>query len=306
MTFDYPGKGRNSDSCVACGSPKLHDEWSVTSSFFAQRALLCEPHLVILKRCLDCETRYFDLIATDEQLRRLYAGYRGEAYFQQRHGFEPWYTKAVNDGMGGDEEMEMRRGVLLRALSRADIPNSFSCVLDHGGDRGQMLRDLAAPRKVVYEISGVAPDPGVDVMGEEAIRAASWNLILSCHVLEHLTYPEAYIEDLISLGRSGTTYFIEVPNEPAHSSAFNASGSQRRWLTWLCKRPRLLKFFDFVSTGARARMGLIPPLCFFPLREHLSFFSVRGLTSMLERRGLNVRFGGVMSSGHIAVVAKLP
>jgi hypothetical protein len=67
-----------------------------------------------------------------------------------------------------------------------------------------------------------------------------------------------------------------------------------------------MKFFDFLSTGLRVRMGLIPPLCFLPLREHLSFFSVKGLTSMLERRGLDVRFGGVMSTGHIAVVAKLP
>jgi Methyltransferase domain len=306
MTFDYPGRGRYSDACVACGSPKLQDEWTVTSPFFARRALLRDPHVVILKQCLDCKTRYFDFMATDQELQRLYADYRGENYFQERHGFEPWYTKSLNDGMGGDEEMEKRRKVLLSALARANIPNSFSSVLDHGGDRGQMLRNLAAPRKAVYDISGVGADPGIEKVGETTIRSTSWNLILSCHVLEHLSDPAAYIDDLKSLGQSGSTYFIEVPNEPARSASFNASAAQRRWLIWLCARPQLLRFLDFVSTGVRARFGMIPPFCFFPLREHLSFFSVKGLISMLQKRGLDVRFAGVMSSGHIAIVAKLP
>lgn len=295
--------GPHSQDCIACGSKTLQKRWSVTSSFFADRALQMKPEIVPILKCLICGTEYFDLVVTDEELDRLYDDYRGEKYFTQRNGFEPWYTREMNSGLGGETEMRKRRDAFKNALTQAGIKNDFGSVLDHGGDRGQMLGDLKAARKAVYEISGVASEPGVEPIREEEMRAGKWDLIMSCHVLEHLAFPAALVADLVALGRAGTVYFIEVPKETVPTSGFNGTAAQRRWLQWLIKHPRLFKFFDFLSTGIRARLGVVLPLLFFPLREHLTFFTVRGVKSMLTDKGLTVLTADIMTTGHIGVVA---
>jgi Methyltransferase domain len=295
--------GRHSHGCIACGCNELLKKWSVTSSFFAARALLRKPEIVPLLICRTCGTEYFDLLVTAEQLDRLYKDYRGEEYFKQRNGFEPWYTKDINGGLGGEQEMRKRRDALLRALAEAGIENDFGAVLDHGGDRGQMLVELKANRRAVYEISGVVSEPGIESIGEADMRAGKWNLILSCHVLEHLTFPAALVADLVSLGGAGTVYFIEVPQECVPNSGFNGTAIQRRWLQWLVRHPHLFKFFDFLSTGIRARLGVVLPFLFVPLREHLTFFTIRGVQSMLSDHGLSVLTANRMNTGHIGVVA---
>jgi SAM-dependent methyltransferase len=191
----------------------------------------------------------------------------------------------------------------MAALAGAGVHNAFQRVLDHGGDRGQMLKDLAADRKCVYEISGARPDGGIEAIDAEQMKSTAWDLILSCHVLEHLPAPSMYLEELRSLGKPGGVFFVEVPYEPSRTSIFNAGAVQRGWLTWLCKQPRLLKGFDFLSTGIRARLGVVPPLLFFPLREHLTFFTVQGLRSLLMRNGFTVIHAARLASGHIGAVA---
>jgi hypothetical protein len=295
--------GRYPHTCIACGADRPTREWSVVSSFFSERALLSKPEVISILKCTVCGTQYFDLVITDEQLARLYKDYRGEQYFKQRNRLEPWYTSAINSGMGGDIEMRKRREALNGALDEAGIKNDFRSVLDHGGDRGQMLRDLKSVRKAVYEISGVTSDACVEAIGEEDMRTGNWDLILSCHVLEHLTFPARFVADLVSLGRAGTVYFIEVPNESVPKCAFNATLLHRRWLEWLIKRPRLFKLLDFLATGTRARLGMALPLLFFPLREHLTFFTVSGVKSMLTQNGLSVLTARVLDTGHIGVVA---
>lgn len=157
-----------------------------------------------LLHCTVCGTRYFDLAVTDADLARLYADYRGDAYFKQRHHFEPWYTRSVNDGIGSEIYMRARRAALSAALAEAGIVKNFSTVLDHGGDRGQMLLELNAPLKAVYEISGVAPDPEITAVDEAELKSGRWDLILSCHVLEHLPDPAGYVMELVRLGHEDT------------------------------------------------------------------------------------------------------
>lgn len=296
-------EGRFAGGCIACGGKRLRKEWTVISSFFAERALLGKPQVIALFKCCECGTQHFDFLATDEQLARLYCGYRGEEYFRQRHAFEPWYTAGINSGMGGEIGMSKRREALKRALAQAAVHSHFRGVLDHGGDRGQMLSDLSAERKAVYEISGVSGESGIESIGEEEMRAAKWDLILSCHVLEHQSCPAALVSDLVSLGHPGTVYFIEVPNESVASRRINSTDLQRYWLGWLIERPLLFKWFDFLATGVRSRLGLTLPFLFVPLREHLTFFTVEGLQALLTDAGLTVLFATILRTGHIGVVA---
>ncbi|WP_158809731.1 methyltransferase domain-containing protein [Beijerinckia sp. L45] len=299
-------RARSSDRCFCCQSSDLVREWGVSSSFFAKRALLQAPQVLPMRRCMSCQTRYFDYAVTDAELARLYAGYRGDDYFRQRHRFEPWYTRAFNDEIGGEAKMRQRRVVLNQALAESGLSDAFDAVLDHGGDRGQMLLDLRASHRAVYEISGAATEPGIIAVDHETMVAGRWDLVLSCHVLEHLTDPRAYIDALVSLGQPGTAYFIEVPDEAFKAMSFNGSAIQKRWITWLARRPLRFMLFDFLSTATRIKFRMVPPLLFVALREHLTFFSVAGLSQLLTDSGLKVLSAKVRESGHISIVAVLP
>jgi hypothetical protein len=304
LMLSKTGSGRHSHNCIACDSSNLKREWSVVSPFFALRALLSGPQIVSILTCSDCKTRYFDRVITDQELSRLYDDYRGAEYFQQRNRFEPSYTAEFNASLGGDAGMSERRAILAEVMLECPEMQACQKVLDHGGDRGQMLKDLNVERKAVYDISGVDADQGVEAVSLEQVKAGTWDLILSCHVLEHLTFPGSYVEDLVSLGHNGTYYFVEVPHEPARSHFFNRTIFQRLWLMLLIKSPKYLQKFDLLSGSVLWRKGIILPLLFFPLREHLTFFTVEGVKALLRRKGLLIVSAKQRATGHIVVVAK--
>jgi SAM-dependent methyltransferase len=291
--------------CICCQSTAVRREWAALSSFFAQRALRTTPRSVPLYFCRQCKTRAFDLDLSAEALSRLYANYRGEDYFQHRHALEPWYTRAVNDGLGDEAAMQQRRKVLTAVLREIGADGHFGAVLDHGGDRGQMLLELDADSKYVHDISGVAPDPGIKTIEAPALSSIAWDVILSCHVLEHLPTPAAYLQDLARLGRAGTLYFFEVPSEAFYSTPLNGWAGLRAWIDFAARLPRLFKILDFLSTGVRARLGVVPPLLFLPLREHLTFFTIQGLVLLLTRHNFTVLSAARRATGHIVVAARL-
>jgi hypothetical protein len=199
--------------------------------------------------------------------------------------------------------MRARRKVLARTLAESGIDNSFASVLDHGGDRGQMLRDLNVSRKAVFDISGVTPDPGVAAVDQAEIEASRWDLILCCHVLEHLPDPRAHVTALAALGHAGTAYYFEVPDEAFGSFAWNCSALQRHWIAWLTRQPRLLKIIDFMSVIWRIKLHVVPPCFFVALREHLNFYSVAGLCGLLQASGFDVRYAARLETGGIGAVA---
>lgn len=295
--------GRSTDHCFCCGSRSVSREWAVTSPFFAQRALGRGPEPLPMIKCLACRSRYFDISPTDEELGRLYHDYRGEAYFELRNHFEPWYTRAFNDALGAEDEMQIRRRVLADVLKECNLPAPYGAVLDYGGDRGQMLADLDAGTKAVFDISGTAPDPGVTAISEDILHSQPWDIILCCHVLEHLPDPQAHVQKLLALGHPSTAYFFEVPNENFNSISASAWPVQKLWLDWLTKQPWLFRKFDFVSRNLDYRLHFVPPFFFFPLCEHLNFFTTAGFSAFLESNGFKVKSAAVRSSGHIAVLA---
>jgi hypothetical protein len=292
--------------CLFCGGAG-RDEYSLLSKFFARRALGGDAEVVKIFRCAQCESRFFKADIGDEALGRLYSGYRGEEYFRLRHGYEPWYSRALNDGIGSEAEFAARRKALLDVLARAGIANRFADVLDHGGDRGQMIAPgggLDADRPAVFEVSGVAPEPGVEAIDQAELHARPWSLILSCHVLEHVSDPAGYMADLVGLGRAGSLFFIEAPNEKYASPAFNGSGMQKAWLSWLARTGIVFKALDFLSTGLRVKLGLVPPFGFVALREHLQIITVKGLRAFLAKFELEILACEIAETGHIVALAR--
>lgn len=293
-------------SCAFCGGAG-RIEHSATSRFFAKRTSDADPWPLPIFSCARCGSRQFSQPVPEERLGRLYDDYRSDDYFRERNAFEPWYTRKVHDSLSGEQDFIGRRRVLLDVLGRCGVENEFDCILDHGGDRGQMISPaggLNTKQRFVFDVSGVPPEDGVRGVSSDGLQNIEWDLILSCHVLEHVLSPESYLAHLRSLGRSGTWFFLELPFEPYRASRLVGSPLQERWLEWLCKTSLPFMLADFISTACRVKLRYLPPFCFHPLREHLQFFTVEGLKEFLSRSGFEVRLCEIGACGHITALAR--
>lgn len=293
-------------SCEFCGGVGL-EEYSATSKFFAKVTTDGNAWPLTIFHCSQCGSRQFSLDLPDEKLARLYKDYRSARYFRERNSFEPWYTRKVHASLDEAAEFDRRRKALSGALERSGVGNNFDCVLDHGGGAGQMISpdgEINAKRRFVFDVSGVEPVIGVQGVASSELAEIQWDLILSCHVLEHVISPNEYLDKLIALGHAETWYFIEVPSENYRASAGLRSRAQKIWLEWLCKTRLPFMIVDFISTACRVKFGYIPAFGFHPLREHLQFFTVDGLREFLSRAGLDVRLCEVGPCGHIVAVAR--
>lgn len=241
-------------------------------------------------------------------MHNLYQQYRGKDYFQIRNKYEPWYTAQINDGIGDEKEFSLRRKILLKYLQKNNIENNFKYVLDHGGDKGQMISPsggLNAEFRAVCELSGVETEEGVTRISPEEARAVDWDLILSCHVIEHLPDPFSYLQEILSLGNSNTTYFFELPHENHIISHYCSRPGYISWLNILSKNEKLMMFFDFYSVLTRKLFNRIFLGGFTALREHLQFFTVNGFSQLLKNSGFNVVYCSVGEAGHIIAIAKI-
>lgn len=231
--------------------------------------------------------RWSDRGLTPDEVARLYSGYRGAEYFEQRHAFEPWYTRRDNDGIGGEDAMLTRRKFMLQLMRSNGIDSQgFSSVSDYGGDRGQMLADFAGANKFVFDLSLVDTDPGVQRLDKLEDGFCKFDLVLNCHVLEHMSDPLDGLRESVSLVRSGGLVYIEVPDE-IWSGPFQPR-FQKDLLNRLCEHPSVLKLADFLCTASRVKTRWIFPLGFVAIREHLNYFTHDALRALMASANLDV------------------
>jgi len=298
---------KNLEFCPFCGGA-LTSYYTLTSRFFSERACKsAHPTIVSLLSCASCQSMLFDADFTKEQMQNLYDQYRGNDYFIMRNKYEPWYTDQINKGIGDEKEFDLRRKVLIKNLDENHIFNNFKHVLDHGGDKGQMISPsggLNAEFRAVCELSGVDTEEGVTRISQEKAREIEWDLILSCHVIEHLPDPFSYLKDILALGNSDTTYFFEVPYEKHIISYFCSQSYYVSWLNLLAKHEKLMMLFDFYSVVTRKIFKRVFLGGFTALREHLQFFTVKGFSELLNSSGFKVVYCSVGQAGHIIAIAK--
>jgi SAM-dependent methyltransferase len=276
-----------SDTCPCCATPGASRfQWALLSPFLARRALAGPVEPCRVFQCAACAHRWTERGLSDEEATRLYTGYRGEAYFTQRHALEPWYTRALNDGIGSEVEMSGRRALMRGLLEKAGLGGRrFETVLDWGGDRGQMLKELPASRRLVYEVSQVEPDAGVERLARLSDLQPGADLVLNCHVLEHLNEPAEGLAQCLSGLASGGHLYLELPHEPWHGPGLPPALALP-WLQALASSHWPLVAMDFLSTAARVKLGVLPPFGFLAVREHLNFFTVESVRRLVERAGL--------------------
>src|SRR5687768_3882357 len=115
--------------CPACGSDGSRGWPALVAPFVAEFALEAPVAACKLLECDTCEMRFFEARYTEDELSRLYTGYRGPRYFEVRHRHEPWYTERFNQGFGNDAARgAARQDGLKRFLMEAGAPGPFRSI----------------------------------------------------------------------------------------------------------------------------------------------------------------------------------
>jgi hypothetical protein len=206
---------RLATTCPACGGNAFRRYPAKVAGFVAERVWNSAPFETRLLRCRDCGTAFYEIRPDDNELARLYAGYRDEAYQRQRQSHEPDYTAECNAVVAGGEEQRIRREHMVSLLVPWIQSESITSVLDFGGDQGQSIpSELSSARRYVHDVSGVEPLPGIESIADVArLREMDFDLVMCCMVLEHVAEPRAIVETLRQIGHAGTLFYFEVPQD---------------------------------------------------------------------------------------------
>lgn len=279
----------NSVRCVWCGSQRtsllteaIVAPWTVEIDSLKSRKLdTC------LLRCLLCDLQFFTRRYSSSELQLLYSDYRGEKYLTRRRRWEPWYTDERNHLIGHDRRVETSRQLavesfLLRFLDRGTLLR----IVDWGGDEGQFIPQLPNIQFAgVFEISGRPVRPGISSLPSlEQVRDASPNLIMLCHVLEHLTEPRTEFESILSILGPGGHLYIEVPLD-----GHRLRSPTPARLTSLFRSSRVAFILsDFVSQVSRFQFGWQSRFRLIKQSEHLQFFTLPTIKVIAQELKLNV------------------
>lgn len=292
-------KSLRSSFCLCCSSELTIFDWGIISPFISHRVFSKSPEKVKLFRCRECGFSWSEQGFTPDQAMKLYKNYRGADYFRERNHFEPWYTKAKNADMSSEQQMAIRRSVMNDMLNKAnklhgDRPTGL--VVDFGGDRGQMLRDLPDNTKLVYEVSGVESEEWAKKINDTTPLTGKCDLVIACQVLEHVDDPISVAKQISSLVHPGGWIYLEVPDEQWQQSGTNFAW-RKNWLNYVVLHPLLVRILDFLSIAARIKTKKIPFFGFWSLREHLNFYTKKSLLNLAKKIEIQVILVAKNSSG---------
>ena len=289
---------RHTDGCLCCGDAALVQEPSIISPYLAFKAFGADPSPCQMHHCPTCDFRFYDRGLTDAEGDAYYGAYRDETYFIERNRYEPFYTRAVHDGLTEHMGSEERRTHLATLLG----DRNFGTIIDFGGGDGAMISGLPADRRISFDPSSVPPRQGVEIIKERSALPTGVDLITCAQVLEHVSDPAALVDDMMSLLRPGGLLYLEVPDQLWKRATSLRLG--RGMASWLCQNPRLLLAADIYSTAFRVKLGFLPPFGFVPMREHINFFSAAALRAIADRADLSVLNEGRTPDPYFYLVAE--
>ena len=296
MTIDNAETVETNSECRWCESLRIHKvavgakaRWIVESPSTTE--------ISTLLRCEECGLVYFSASFSDEELTRMYSGYRNSEYQRRRAKYEPWYTKKINAAIGHSEDvLILRRKHLEKVLLNASSNHlgKFSSptrVLDVGGDEGQFIPLIESiTEKAVLEVSGVRPVDDARVLTNwNEVDDFSPDMIMMCHVLEHIENARENIENASRALKPGGLLYLEIPlDRPAKISRVFSTSAYRKYTQLLCKAPPLFVVADLFSLVSRKITGRPIPGAVIKQNEHINFFDGNTIISVVETMGFEL------------------
>lgn len=171
---------------------------------------------------------------------------------------------------------ELRRAALAPLLRKHLEGQTIRRVLDHGGDRGDLVAGLIeGAQAYVYDISGIPPAAGVTAVADPA--ACQPDLIINSNVLEHVGFPRDLVRSILASAGTGLV-FLEVPVE-------QAAGLSR-----IVRRVAQVGLVT--ATHPSLARHILRPASLYMMHEHINYYTERSLTTLFRSAGGNVQASG--------------
>ncbi len=212
------------DICPCCNSKNINKSPAVLMPFLSKRIFdydvvkidsswnlfnfpegLCLSHCRSCQ-CQECKFLFLDMRFDDEEMAKLYDGYREEAYSKTRDFYEPGYyerNKVIQFEIKYKKEIEN----FLTDLGQ------YNTLLDWGGDQGLNTPFKHIQNKFIFDISGKKVLDSFTSIKYEHLSNFNYDLIICSNVLEHVSYPQVLLNDIVKQMHSDTILYVEVPFE---------------------------------------------------------------------------------------------
>jgi hypothetical protein len=195
----------NVTNCPCCDTLTQTIIPAYLSQFVVWRTTKIKPNSNVrnlLIRCDACDFHFSNTRFTDEEIARLYQEYRGDQYNRMRLECEPNYKVSLYSA----EYIKQRKEFINKIIEHHVI--NIKSVLDYGGDDGAYIPErLDSVDRYVFDLSGVDPLPGIK--NYVPTEKQSFDLVMNCQVLEHVSDINVLIKELKNLTKN--YIYVEVP-----------------------------------------------------------------------------------------------
>jgi hypothetical protein len=241
-----------------------------------------------LVRCDACDLVFYANEFSDKQLSAIYAEYRGEEYVKVRRRWEPWYRESINTAFDPGSEAVLERVEFMSAiLNHANVPE-FRIAIDFGGDGGQFFPATCVGNRFVVDVSNKPLLPGIERVTDVSALPNAPDLVLICHLLEHLNNPKQLLQEVRNTISGDGVLYVEVPLDRPRLHKWH---SRLQYLSYLraLRKSRIALTTSDLATGIMRQMGRrVPRLGLVKQSEHINYFSPSSLIKLIEETGFDV------------------
>jgi ubiquinone/menaquinone biosynthesis C-methylase UbiE len=169
------------------------------------------------------------------------------------------------------------------------VPFVSNLTVDFGGDLGQFFPPQSIGERVVVDVSSRELPSGIG--RAESIETIDGipDLVLICHVLEHLNDPLQVLKAISGVQAPGGLLYVEVPLDRPQPKPHHSTSKYFRYLSKITRHRRLLIACDFISGVSRQYGRRIPRFGFIKQSEHINYFSRESLEKLLQLSGYNIQ-----------------
>jgi SAM-dependent methyltransferase len=207
------------DKCPVCGCEHFAQSMPAYMSTFVIDRMLGQPKGTVtdnrttLFQCSNCFFVGADMRFNEEEERRYYNEYMADEYNKHRDQYEGTQWNYFQKYYESEEYIKLRKQAALELLNSVIDVSQIESVLDYGGDTGEMVPDeFANAKRYLLDVNERSLANGFVAVNSPE-ESGQVELVMCSHVMEHVSYPGALLDDIKRYLVSGGCVYIEVPSE---------------------------------------------------------------------------------------------